>query len=68
MGRLMPRYEIYFDDCDSFLTAATETEAKHKAALNAGAVYDTETGDIIADYRHELFECEGYMVSEVWDV
>lgn len=50
------RYEIYFDDCDSFLTAATETEAKHNAALNAGAVYDTEIGEVLYEYRTELYE------------
>lgn len=50
------RYEVYFDDCDSFLTAATEEEAKHKATLNAGAVYDTETGEVIYEYRTELYE------------
>lgn len=46
----MKRYEIYFIDCDSVLTTDSKTEAIRKARLNAGIVYDTETGETIANY------------------
>lgn len=45
------RYLIFFDDCDATVEMDNREEAIHYARLNAGAVTDTETWEVIADYR-----------------
>lgn len=41
------RYEVWFADCDGHLEFEELNDALKCARLNAGNVYDTETGEII---------------------